>query len=179
MHALVLIEPCQGSSRGSPRPLCEWAISTSSLPGFHLLSEADSGGAVTRRLTPLVQARSFFDECLPGLSPYLREDDLSRFAARPISRLPSFQLVEGDIHTVTDEGGVVLLGDAIKTVRSLSGVHRRRRNSLAGQDPSHLSGSHAAQGSYGMHELISGYTFVVGRRIRPTLSVQLDIAPCR
>jgi len=89
--------------------------------GVVLAQPGTAGYTALEKVTDVEKARSFFDECLPGLSPYLREDDLSRFAARPISRLPSFQLVEGDIHTVTDEGGVVLLGDAIKTVKPYFG----------------------------------------------------------
>ncbi len=40
---------------------------------------------------------------------------------RPISRLPSFQLVEGDIHYSTPSGGALLLGDSIKAVKPYFG----------------------------------------------------------
>jgi len=73
------------------------------------------------RLTSAAEARTFFCEALPAIVPYLRDDDLERFVARPISRLPSFQLVEGDVHAATSEGGVVLLGDAIKAVKPYFG----------------------------------------------------------
>ena len=53
--------------------------------------------------------------------PYLRDDDLERFVLRPVSRLPSFQLVEGDIHYSTSRGAVVLLGDSIKAVKPYFG----------------------------------------------------------
>ena len=66
-------------------------------------------------------ARAFFEESLPAIIPYVRDDDLERFVTRPISRLPSFSLVEGDIHASLDRGGVVLLGDAIKAVKPYFG----------------------------------------------------------
>ena len=62
-------------------------------------------------------ARAFFSEVMPPLLPYLKDDELERFTQRPIGRLPSFQKVEGDIHKSLAEGGVVLLGDAIKAVK--------------------------------------------------------------
>ena len=34
---------------------------------------------------------------MPPLLPYLRDDELQRFVQRPVSRLPSFQLVDGPI----------------------------------------------------------------------------------
>lgn len=67
------------------------------------------------------EARRFLRESLPALDPYLRDDDLARFVKRPISRLPSFQLVQGDIHYSLNEGGVVLLGDSIKAVKPYFG----------------------------------------------------------
>ena len=62
-----------------------------------------------------------FEESLPAIIPYVRDDDLERFVTRPISRLPAFSLVEGDIHASLDRGGVVLLGDAIKAVKPYFG----------------------------------------------------------
>ncbi len=67
------------------------------------------------------EAKAFIGESLPPLLPYVREDELGRFVRRPISRLPSFQLVEGDVHRATPRGGVVLLGDAIKAVKPYFG----------------------------------------------------------
>eukprot|EP00747_Dinoflagellata_sp_TGD_P082605 gnl/TRDRNA2_/TRDRNA2_161754_c1_seq2.p1 gnl/TRDRNA2_/TRDRNA2_161754_c1~~gnl/TRDRNA2_/TRDRNA2_161754_c1_seq2.p1 ORF type:complete len:243 (-),score=30.44 gnl/TRDRNA2_/TRDRNA2_161754_c1_seq2:55-783(-) len=67
------------------------------------------------------EARAFFADALPALLQFLRDDDLERFVKRPISRLPSFQLVEGDIHYSMPKGGVVLLGDAIKAVKPYFG----------------------------------------------------------
>ena len=66
-------------------------------------------------------AKAFLADAMPPLLPYLRDDDLERFVERPVSRLPSFQLVEGDIHRCTPGGGVVLLGDAIKAVKPYFG----------------------------------------------------------
>ena len=66
-------------------------------------------------------AREFFASAMPPLLPYLRDDELERFAKRPVSRLPSFQLVEGPIHRALPRGGVVLLGDAIKAVKPYFG----------------------------------------------------------
>ena len=66
-------------------------------------------------------ARTWFASSLPQLLPYLDDEDLGRFAARPIGRLPSFQLVEGDLHASTSKGGVVLIGDAIKAVKPYFG----------------------------------------------------------
>ena len=77
-----------------------------------------------RRIDALDDAessREFFAECMPPLLPYLREAELERFAQRPIARLPSFQLVEGDVHRSLPSGGVVLLGDAIKAVKPYFG----------------------------------------------------------
>ena len=77
---------------------------------------------------------------MPPLLPYLRDDELQRFVQRPVSRLPSFQLVDGPIHHSLPSGGVVLLGDSIKAVKPYFGqgansavsaaefqTHRRRR----------------------------------------------------
>mmetsp|Transcript_20579 Transcript_20579/g.46211 ORF Transcript_20579/g.46211 Transcript_20579/m.46211 type:complete len:556 (+) Transcript_20579:66-1733(+) len=66
-------------------------------------------------------ARAFFEEYLPQVLPYVGDADLQLFVDRPISRLPSFQMVEGDIHVNLDEGAVVLLGDSIKTVKPYFG----------------------------------------------------------
>ena len=79
--------------------------------GYARLEAASTGAA----------ARAFFSESLAALAPYLRDEEMSRFALRPIARLPPFQLVEGDIHAVTTSGGVVLLGDAIKAVKPYFG----------------------------------------------------------
>lgn len=49
------------------------------------------------RLTTVHQAKRFFVESLGPLKPYIRDDDLRNFISRPISRLPAFQLVNGDI----------------------------------------------------------------------------------
>jgi len=67
------------------------------------------------------EAKAFFQEVLPELVPYMRDDDLETFVKRPISRLPSFLMVQGDIHYSMARGGVVLLGDAIKTVKPYFG----------------------------------------------------------
>lgn len=67
------------------------------------------------------EARQFFADSLPSVSPYLRDEELARFVERPISRLPSFQLVEGDVHASLPAGGVVLLGDSIKAVKPYFG----------------------------------------------------------
>ena len=67
------------------------------------------------------EARDWLAEALPPLLPYVREADLEAFVGRPISRLPSFQLVEGDIHARLAAGGVVLLGDSIKAVKPYFG----------------------------------------------------------
>ena len=67
------------------------------------------------------EARAFFADAMPPLLPYLRDEELERFARRPVSRLPSFQLVEGDIHAALPAGGVVLVGDAIKAVKPYFG----------------------------------------------------------
>ena len=92
-------------------------------------------------LRTAAEARAFLSDAMPPLVPYLRDADLERFVQRPVSRLPTFQLVEGDIHRVTDGrtdgrtdrptdsggggggggGGVVLLGDAIKAVKPYFG----------------------------------------------------------
>ena len=58
---------------------------------------------------------------MPPLLPYLRDDELQRFVQRPVSRLPSFQLVEGPIHHSLPHGSVVLLGDSIKAVKPYFG----------------------------------------------------------
>ena len=67
------------------------------------------------------EARAFFGEALPGLLPYLDDAELGRFARRPVGKLPSFQLVEGDLHRALPSGAVVLLGDAIKAVKPYFG----------------------------------------------------------
>mgnify|MGYP002630266022 CR=1 FL=1 len=66
-------------------------------------------------------ARRFFESAMPPLVPYLRDDELERFTQRPVSRLPSFSLVEGSIHRSLPSGGVVILGDAIKAVKPYFG----------------------------------------------------------
>ena len=66
-------------------------------------------------------ARAFIADTMSPLLPYLRDDELERFAQRPIGKLPSFQKVEGDIHKSLADGGVVLLGDAIKAVKPYFG----------------------------------------------------------
>ena len=66
-------------------------------------------------------AKAFLAASLPPLAPYVRDDELARFVERPISRLPSFQCVEGDIHHSLPRGGVVVLGDAIKAVKPYFG----------------------------------------------------------
>merc|ERR1711879_247561 len=71
--------------------------------------------AVVRRRGP------FFMDALPSIVPYMRDDDLERFVKRPISRLPSFQLVTGNIHYTMSHGSVILLGDAIKAVKPYFG----------------------------------------------------------
>jgi len=73
------------------------------------------------RLATAEQAKEFLSASLPPLAPYIRDDELARFVERPISRLPSFQCVEGDIHRSLPRGGVVVLGDAIKAVKPYFG----------------------------------------------------------
>jgi kynurenine 3-monooxygenase len=72
-------------------------------------------------LRTAAEARTFLEESLPPIASYVRDDDLERFVLRPVSRLPSFQMVEGDIHAATKAGGVVLLGDSIKAVKPYFG----------------------------------------------------------
>lgn len=67
------------------------------------------------------QARALFEQAMPSIVPYLRDDDLEKFVKRPISKFPTFQLVEGDIHYSMPHGGVVMLGDAIKAVKPYFG----------------------------------------------------------
>jgi len=77
--------------------------------------------ATIESLSSADEARTFFASALPPLLPYLEDADLAAFVERPTGRLPSFQLVEGPVHTSTAEGGVVLLGDAIKAVKPYFG----------------------------------------------------------
>lgn len=49
-------------------------------------------------------AKRFFHESMPVIVPYLDEDELGRFVERPIGRLPSFQMVEGDLHRSLSHG---------------------------------------------------------------------------
>lgn len=87
-----------------------------------LLFKPESAVAKTvDALSDAAEARAFFADAMPPLLPYLRDDELGRFSERPISRLPSFQLVEGPIHRALPRGGVVLLGDAIKAVKPYFG----------------------------------------------------------
>jgi kynurenine 3-monooxygenase len=67
------------------------------------------------------EASAFFQDTLPQVRPYLREEDLARFIEQPMNRLPSFQLVEGDLHQSLADGGVLVLGDAIKAVKPYFG----------------------------------------------------------
>lgn len=43
------------------------------------------------------EAKKFFEDSMSPLVPYIRDDDFERFVKRPISRLPSFQLVKGEL----------------------------------------------------------------------------------
>mmetsp|Transcript_66994 Transcript_66994/g.160524 ORF Transcript_66994/g.160524 Transcript_66994/m.160524 type:complete len:571 (+) Transcript_66994:70-1782(+) len=72
-------------------------------------------------LKSAADARKFFQENLPQVLPFVDDKDLQLFVDRPISRLPSFQMVNGDIHTSLARGAVVLLGDSIKTVKPYFG----------------------------------------------------------
>ena len=72
-------------------------------------------------LSSAEEARTFLCESLPHVAPYVRDEELERFVARPISRLPSFMCVEGPIHHGLPQGGVLLLGDAIKAVKPYFG----------------------------------------------------------
>jgi len=87
-----------------------------------LLFKPDSPVSVEiDNLSSGAEVRKFIADTLPALLPYCRDDDLERFIKRPTSRLPSFQLVEGDIHRSLPHGGVVLLGDSIKAVKPYFG----------------------------------------------------------
>eukprot|EP00316_Scyphosphaera_apsteinii_P011637 CAMPEP_0119302456 /NCGR_PEP_ID=MMETSP1333-20130426/4042_1 /TAXON_ID=418940 /ORGANISM="Scyphosphaera apsteinii, Strain RCC1455" /LENGTH=428 /DNA_ID=CAMNT_0007304807 /DNA_START=99 /DNA_END=1382 /DNA_ORIENTATION=+ len=82
------------------------------------------GTAVSTRIQTLRdarEAREFIRDCLPSLLPYVVEEELEIFARSPIRRLPPFQLVHGDLHALLPKGGVVLLGDAVKTVKPYFG----------------------------------------------------------
>jgi len=89
--------------------------------GVLLFKPGDAVAATVDALSDAAEARAFFAEAMPPLLPYLRDDELGRFTERPISRLPSFQLVEGPIHHALPQGGVVLLGDSIKAVKPYFG----------------------------------------------------------
>lgn len=62
-------------------------------------------------------ARAFFGEYAPALLRYVGDRDLERFARRDTGRLPSFSKIDGRLH----RGRVVLLGDAIKSVKPYFG----------------------------------------------------------
>lgn len=91
------------------------------LVGVLLLVPGSTGFQRVEQLQSAEDARQFFEDALPQLLPFLEDDELGRFAARNISRLPCFHLVEGDVHRELDEGAVILLGDSIKAVKPYFG----------------------------------------------------------
>eukprot|EP00427_Karlodinium_veneficum_P068190 CAMPEP_0169310822 /NCGR_PEP_ID=MMETSP1017-20121227/3175_1 /TAXON_ID=342587 /ORGANISM="Karlodinium micrum, Strain CCMP2283" /LENGTH=467 /DNA_ID=CAMNT_0009404491 /DNA_START=110 /DNA_END=1513 /DNA_ORIENTATION=+ len=82
------------------------------------------GSPVSKEIEALAtgsEAREYFAETLPSILPYCTDDSLESFVKRPTSRLPSFQLVKGDISKTLRHGSVALLGDSIKAVKPYFG----------------------------------------------------------